>query len=451
MSLFAPIRRLSSFLWPRWVRRLLPQTLFGRTLLIIVLPTLLTLIVATFVFFDRHWYATTLRLTQAVAGDVAVVVELLEDEPDKPHSAQLIKLAQKKMDLSVSFKEGGQLLKGRRRDINPLRVMLSNALADRLRYPHRVMAKEEPNTVVIQVETPRGLYVFQIPQRRIYTPTTEVFIIWMVGSSILLSAIALLFMRNQVRPVRRLADAAEAIGKGQNVPWFKPEGATEVRQAAAALMVMHDRIRRSVGQRTAMLAGVSHDLRTPLTRMKLQLAMMPENAQTRGFESDIADMERMLEAYLAFARGEDGEPVTMTDLAALIGEVVEAMKRQSPHISLAIESNLCLPLRPHAMKRCLQNLLSNALRYGKKAQMTLNVRDNAAEIVVEDDGPGIPLEKREDVFKPFLRLDASRNQDTGGVGLGLTIARDIARAHGGDITLEDSPLGGLRVRIRLPV
>jgi two-component system osmolarity sensor histidine kinase EnvZ len=298
---------------------------------------------------------------------------------------------------------------------------------------------------------PEGVYTVMSPERRIYTPTTQVFIAWMAGSSILLAIVALIFMRNQIRPIRRLAEAAEAIGKGRNVPWFRPEGAAEVRQAAAALIIMRDRLRRQITQRTTMLAGVSHDLRTPLTRMKLQLALMADSPETREFAADIADMETMLEAYLAFARGEDAEPAVPVDIAQLLEEVVSAARRQNPHILLYAPEGVAITMRRNAMKRCLANLIGNAARYGKQAQIVAAAQDQAIDIVIDDDGPGIPPERREDVFRPFMRLDESRNPATGGVGLGLTIARDIARFHGGDVVLEDSPLGGLRARIWLPI
>ncbi|MDX9689798.1 MAG: ATP-binding protein [Alphaproteobacteria bacterium] len=448
--------RLSVRMWRRmhflWLKRMLPKTLFGRTLLIVVLPTILALTVATFVFFDRHWSTVTQRLVHSVAADIGVVVDILDRSDERPDESLIGRLAEKKMDLILTFYEDMNLNGISDRDINPIRVMLSHAMDERVPYPHHIdMRGGGSYAIIVQVEGKRGVYSFQVPRRRIYTPTTEVFIGWMIGSSILLSIIALLFMRNQVRPVRRLAEAAEAIGKGQLVPWFKAEGALEVRQAAAALMIMRDRIRRAMTQRTTMLAGVSHDLRTPLTRMKLQLAMMPETAQTRGFQSDIRDMEHMLEAYLAFARGEESEPVEHTEIGALVASVVESMRRQYGEIPFAVERDICMPVRPQAIKRCFENLLSNALRYGKQAQVTLTVRDNAVDIIVDDDGTGIPPECYEDVFKPFLRLDASRNMDTGGVGLGLSVARDIARAHGGDIVLAKSPtMGGLRARLWLP-
>ena len=433
------------------LKRILPRSLFGRTLLIIVLSTLITLAAATFVFFDRHWTTVTNRMAYALAGDVAAVVELMHESKTPENRTVIADLASAKMDLYVTFMPGASMTPHIHHRLNPLRDILKDALDDRLPYPFDIDMRAAPEVIAIRVIAPEGVYVIQSPERRIYTPTTQVFIAWMVGSSILLSSIALLFMRNQIRPIRRLADAAEAIGKGRAVPWFKAEGASEVRQAAAALMVMRDRLRRQITQRTAMLAGVSHDLRTPLTRMKLQLAMMKETPETKEFAADIADMESMLEAYLAFARGEEAEPELETDLRELLDEVVTPIRRQCPYVMVVVPSGAKATLRRNAMKRCLANLIGNAVRYGKQAQVNVAMRDHAMDITVDDDGPGIEPSRREDVFRPFLRLDESRNFATGGVGLGLTIARDIARFHGGDVVLEDSPLGGLRARLWLPV
>lgn len=430
---------------------MLPRSLFGRTLLIIVLPTLITLAAATFVFFDRHWYTVTHRLTYAVAGDVAVVVELMRKSSTPESVAEVVRLASEKMDLSVNFMPGEKLSQTPKERFDPIRVLLRRALNDRISYPFDIDMRHAPETIAISVEAPEGIYVILSPQRRVYTPTTEVFIAWMVISSVLLSSVALLFMRNQIRPIRRLADAAEAIGKGRDVPGFKLEGAAEVRQAAAALMVMRDRLHRQISQRTAMLAGVSHDLRTPLTRMRLQLALMPESDETRELVSDVAEMEVMLDAYLAFAKGEEAEPAVPVDLAELLTEVVQAARRQNPNIELHVPEGAMVTLRRVAMKRCLTNLLGNALRYGKRAQVRAELRDHAVDILIDDDGPGISADRREDMFRPFTRMEESRNPATGGVGLGLTIARDIARFHGGDVKLEKSPLGGLRARVWLPV
>ncbi|MFY9287633.1 MAG: ATP-binding protein [Alphaproteobacteria bacterium] len=432
-------------------KRLLPRSLFGRTLLIIVIPTLITLSAATFVFFDRHWYTVTNRLTYALAGDVAVVVELLQKSSNPESTAAVMRLADDKMNLFVTFQPGERLSSARRDSFYPLRDMLRHALNDRISYPFDIDMRHASEMIAIHVGAPEGIYTILSPERRIYTPTTQVFVIWMTCSSILLSAIALLFMRNQIRPIRRLADAAEAIGKSREVPWFKLEGAAEVRQAGAALMVMRDRLKRQITQRTDMLSGVSHDLRTPLTRMRLQLEMMKETPETQELIADVADMEVMLDAYLAFARGEEAEAATEVNLAELLNEIVSSAKRQNPHIQLNAPLDINVTLRRNAMKRCLANLVGNAARYGKHTQINVAMRDHAVDVVVDDDGPGVEARQREEVFRPFTRLETSRNPATGGVGLGLTIARDIARFHGGDVVLEDSPLGGLRARVWLPV
>ena len=445
---------------PLWLRRLksiVPRSLFGRTLLIIVTPTVLALSLATFVFFDRHWSTMTQRLTNAVAGDIAMVLELIRNVPDDASRRQIIALAYDKLDnIRIDFMPDASLPNTPNRGNRAITGMLKDALAARLSYPFLIDLWYEPRIVSITVQVPEGVYRFLLPERRLHTPTTEAFIAWMIGSSILLSIIALLFMRNQIRPIRRLADAAEAIGKGQDAPYLKAEGAAEVRQATAAVLVMRDRLRRQVTQRTTMLAGVSHDLRTPLTRMRLQLALMPEDEALRELKADVAEMEAMVEAYLAFARGEEAEQTTEIDLEILLREICDAAQRQlGPHsaktISLKVERPVLLTIRRNAIKRCLTNLVGNALRHGKQVDVTLNVRDHAVDIMIDDNGIGIPADRREDVFRPFLRLDESRNPATGGVGLGLTIARDIVRAHGGDIMLDDSPLGGLRARLWLPV
>lgn len=434
-----------------WLKRFMPRGLFGRTLLIIVTPTILALCVATFVFFNRHWYTVSHRMTRAVAGDVATITELLRQAESDELRQDIVDLASAKMDVDVSFDSEERLPAAKYRFTGPLKEMLKDALVERMDYPFTIDMRYRPETIAIKVGAPDGVYAFLFPERRIYTPTTEVFIGWMIGSSILLSAIALLFMRNQIRPIRRLAAAADAIGKGLDVPSFKQEGAMEVRQAWAALQIMNDRLRRQITQRTAMLAGVSHDLRTPLTRMKLQLALMPGTSEKEGLAKDIADMENMVEAYLAFARGEEGENAAKVDMKELLEEIVGSARRHHPGIEFQAVEGVLLPLRRESMKRCIDNLLSNALRYAQKARVSMNVRSNAVDIIIDDDGPGIPADKREDVFRPFMRLEESRNVATGGVGLGLTVARDIARFHGGEVVLEDSPLGGLRARVWVPV
>jgi two-component system osmolarity sensor histidine kinase EnvZ len=270
-----------------------------------------------------------------------------------------------------------------------------------------------------------------------------------IGASLILTGIAVIFMRNQVRPIRRLALAAENFGKGRDTTRLKPAGALEVRQAATAFLTMRDRIRRQIAQRTEMLAGVSHDLRTPLTRMKLQLALLGDGEETEELRADVGEMETMIDAYLAFARGEGGEMPQRTDMAQLLREAVDGQPGRD-RVILEVAEPIELTIRPSAIRRCLGNLIGNALRYGKNVRVGAGWRQRTLAIVIDDDGPGIPLENREDVFRPFFRLEASRNVATGGVGLGLSIARDIARGHGGEIALEDSPMGGLRVVLILP-
>jgi two-component system, OmpR family, osmolarity sensor histidine kinase EnvZ len=289
-----------------------------------------------------------------------------------------------------------------------------------------------------------------VPRQRLYSSTTYIFVLWMVGSSMVLFTVATMFMRNQVRALRRLANAAENFGKGRHVANFKLEGATEIRQAAAAFIIMRDRIQRQISQRTEMLAGVSHDLRTPLTRMKLALELIGDGIASEELKSDVSEMETMVQGYLDFARGEGTEAPIEVDLQSFLEEIVAAARRDGQSISLTAPVDYRLLLRPNAMKRCIGNLVGNACRHGSHVWLTALPARGAIDIMIDDDGPGIPAEQREAVFRPFFRLDPSRNITTGGVGLGLTIARDIARGHGGDLTLETSPQGGLRTRLHLP-
>src|SRR5690606_7463085 len=328
---------------------------------------------------------------------------------------------------------------------------LEEALNERLQDPFVIDSRTVRGHVEIWVQLPEGVLRALVTDERLFSSTTYIFILWTIGSSVLLFGIAVVFMRNQVKPIRRLAHAAESFGKGQEVRDFKPEGATEVRQAAAAFINMRDRIKRQIQQRTEMLAGVSHDLRTPLTRMKLQLEMLPDVPEAEFLQADVAEMEHMVEGYLAFARGEGQETPAPSDLGGLLRDVVAQMTRDGRTIDLHVEQDLTLPLRRDAMRRCFTNLLANAQRHGRHVAVTAGRRKGRIEVTIDDDGPGIPPERHEDVFKPFFRLEQSRNPATGGAGLGLTIARDVARSHGGDVTLDTAPGGGLRARVWLPV
>ena len=435
------------------IKRFLPRTLFGRSLMIILTPVLLMQVTAAYYFYDRHWDTLTSRLAEGVVGEIAMVMEQLDEAAgNRTQQAIILDRATRTLDLIMSVDPDVSVLVEQPPAPNQiLRSRLSDALRERIGRPFHIDPEVAGEWSIITVLLNEGALKTLVPRRRLFSSTSQVFISWMVGSGVILVAVAIIFMRNQIRPIRRLAIAAESFGKGRDVPNFKPEGATEVRQAAHAFLIMRERIQRQIAQRTEMLAGVSHDLRTPLTRMKLLLAMLGDGPETEELRADVADMEDMIEAYLAFARGEGGEELQPTDLEVLLGEVVGAARREGAIISLSVRDTMMLPLRPQAFKRCLANVIGNARRYAHRIDVSAGRRGTAFEIVIDDDGPGIPPEERDAVFKPFYRMEASRNQQTGGTGLGLTIARDIARSHGGDIRLADSPLGGLRCIVRMPL
>jgi two-component system osmolarity sensor histidine kinase EnvZ len=443
-----------------WARYFLPRGLMGRSLLIFVTPLLLVQLVSAYVFFGTHWDLVTRRMSSSLAGDIGTVIELMRQHPSPAAREQIFALAAQEMELTFTLHPGDILERtgmlgaaSKLADVllgYSLEDNLTNALNERVGRPVFIDAKTSDRDVTLWVQLPDGVLEVRASRKRLYSFTTTIFVVWMVGTSLLLLAIAYHFTSNQVRAVKRLAVAADAFGKGRPVPDFKPEGAAEVRQAGAAFALMRDRLKSQVDQRTEMLAGVSHDLRTPLTRMKLQLAMM-KGEGIADLTEDVGDMERMIEGYLAFARGEGTEASRPADLAALVEDAVARARRDGGRIEVVCEGDLNLPLKAQAMSRCLANLIGNAVRYATNVKVTARRRDEAAEVIVDDDGPGIAADYRELVFKPFYRIEGSRNPKTGGVGLGLTIARDVARGHGGDIILEDSPMNGLRVRLMLPV
>ncbi len=436
---------------PRFrLKAFLPKSLLGRSLLIILTPLILLQLVTATVFYDRHWGTITKRLAASVAGDVGVIVAYLRDHPGPAARAWIVAEAHSHMQLDMSFADGEILRNLPAEDSDISLAALSDAIKAAITLPFQ-LSEVDDDRVAIRVQTADSVLSITTPKKRLSSFTVYLFLVWMVGTSLLLFGVATIFMSNQVRSVRRLAIAAESFGKGRDAPWFKPEGATEVRQAAQAFLVMRDRIKRQIDQRTEMLAGVSHDLRTPLTRMKLQLAMMPADPNAVDLKEDVAEMERMVEGYLAFARGEGREAMRPANLSELVETVVGRFTRNAAPIDLHIERGLTMPLRPHAVERCLSNLIGNAVRYAQHVAVRVGQRADAVEILIDDDGPGIPAAKRDDVFRAFVRIETSRNPETGGVGLGLTIARDVARSHGGDIQLDDSPLGGLRVRMLLPL
>lgn len=434
------------------IKRFLPRTLLVRALLIVVIPLILLQLVTAYIFYDRHWDTISRRLSTALAGDIASYIEIFERDSDHESRLFLAEMAYRDMGLTVAWRPTQSLPRPIPAPGGSLTEQtLARALDDIVRRPYTIDYRPLHKTVQIRIELPSGVLEITTSSERLYSATTYIFLLWMVGTSLVLFAVATLFMRNQVRPIRRLAEAADKFGKGQDVPDFKLGGATEVRLAAAAFMLMRQRIERQIAQRTEMLAGVSHDLGTVLTRMKLQLAMLGDSPELSALKADVVDMEKMVEAYLAFARGESAEMPVETDLSALIEEVAGGFRHDGSRLDLDVARGLVVPLRPAAFKRCLMNVLSNATRHAQHVWVSADRRDSSIEVQVDDDGPGVPADQREAVFKPFFRLDPSRNLQTGGAGLGLTIARDVMRRHGGDIVLGESARGGLNVTLRLPL
>ncbi len=436
----------------RVVKRVLPRSLLGRSLLMILVPLVLLQAVALQVYYGGHLDLVYRRLSGAVAGELQFTLQLMRRYP----GAGQYRLDRRRPRTGNStWPCGLSRMPGwkQRRRVNVLGPMddeLEAALRERLTEPFTMDWTYDPQSVLIRVQLPDGVLDVLAPRKRVDLGTIFLFMSWLAGTAVLLFAIAALFMRNQVRGIRRLADAAEAFGVGRDPGSIRPEGATEVRRAAAAFNRMQERIRRFLTQRTEMLAGVSHDLRTPLTRMRLALAMLPMRREAAEelaeITADVDEMERMIEGYLAFARGEGTEQAEPVNLSALLEEVAAGARRSGASVELDAPAELTLKLRVSAVRRAITNLVDNARRHAHRVVLAaIRVGPRSVHVIVDDDGPGIPLDRRESVFRPF------ESDATGGTGLGLTIARDIVRAHGGDIMLEESPLGGLRARVRLPV
>jgi len=438
---------------PRMPRRFLPRSLLWRSLLMILVPLLLLQAVSLRIFYVTYMDLASRRLSSAVSGEIATTVDLLQRFPGETNRAWILAMAHERFDMVMRVEPGATLDRLRYKDmIGPFDDDLADNLERKIGKPYFMDWNwhGDPRAVLVRVQMPDGVLDIEAPRKRLYFATLYFIVLWLAGTSLVVFLIAAAFMRNQVRAIRRLASAAEAFGRGRDVGPIHPEGATEVRQAAAAFNRMRERIMRFLQQRTEMLAGVSHDLRTPLTRLRLALAVMPrEDAQmateVADMNADLEEMDRMIGGYLAFARGEGAEQAQPTNLVAILDDVAAAARRAGADLALSAPGELTLPLRADALRRAITNLVDNARRHGTHVALATWRAGRAVQITVDDDGPGIPREKRESVFRAF------ETGAEGGTGLGLTIARDIARAHGGEITLEDSPLGGLRARIRLPV
>jgi two-component system osmolarity sensor histidine kinase EnvZ len=443
--------------------RVVPRDLFSRTLLIVVLPLLILQVVLTYVFYERHWDKVTRTLAFGVAGEVGLLVELLDAAPTPEAKAKVLDLARKHFQYAVSLEPNGNLDAAAQASglVSPARLdqRLEERFNEALDHPFAIDTRSidqpnEPDRIAVYVQLDDGILRLLAPRKRVDSDTTRVFIGWMVGLSLLLLALAVYLMTRQVRPILSLARAMDKFGKGRDIGDFRLAGPTEIRRAGAAFNMMRKRLIRHIGQRTEMLAAVSHDLRTPLTRMKLELEMLGEARVAPGqlddLRADVEEMARVVDGYLDFARGEGQENIVATELGPFLQEIADRAGTPRTRVEVELEHPISLSLRPIAMRRCLINLVQNAARHSTFVRIRATAKDRQVWLAIDDNGPGIPENQREAVFRPFYRLDASRRPTTGGVGLGLTIARDIVLGHGGDIELIDAPEGGLRVLIRLP-
>jgi len=436
----------------RWLNSVLPKGLYARALIIMIVPMVVLQSVVAYVFLERHWNLVTRKLSSDVVADIAALIDVYQSYPQDTDAATLKKVALQRLNLTVDFLPLSEMPPpGPKPFFSLLDQSLSEELRSQITRPFWLDTVGRSSWVEIRIQLDNGIMRVLARRNAAYASNSGIFLFWMLGTSSVLLLLAIIFLRNQIKPILRLADAAESFGKGRDVPNFAPRGAREVRRAAAAFIEMKNRIERTIAQRTAMLAGVSHDLRTVLTRFKLELALAGKGPEIEAMKSDVDEMARMLEAYLSFARGDLDEQSAPVDMAEFLEQLRADLEREGHGATVAFHGPPVVTVRPAAFKRCLGNLVSNAARFARSISITGHRDHRYLTITVDDDGPGIPADMREEVFKPFLRLDDARNQDEGNSGLGLSIARDIARSHGGDITLVDSPMGGLRAIVRVPV
>lgn len=426
-------------------KRVLPQSLLGRSLIILIAPLIMVQMILSYIFFDRHTEAILNLLARSIVADVQTIAELT--------SANLpierIQGIAQNFEFDVKFEKEAKIPRhGADRD-RWLYQFMTEALDKNLKFLY--FLRIDNNNIFIDVAHPAGVLHITTPRKRLYSRTTQLVIIWTTVSAALLLIISSIFMRNQLKPIIRLAKSSEDFGKGIDNGPIPIEGATEVRQAGRAYNVMRERINRQLNDRMEMLAGVSHDLRTPLTRMKLQLAMMPQNEEVQDLREDVESMRLMVQGFLDFARGsEHDEASELVTLKPYLEGIIEDLNHLKIKIHLQVPESIKINIRKLSFNRCLTNLLLNSDRYGTQAWITVGQQNKSILINVDDNGPGISENEIAHVFKPFYRVDESRNTETGGVGLGLSIARNVILSHGGEITLGKSPYGGLRVTIKIP-
>ncbi|WP_185983504.1 ATP-binding protein [Aureimonas mangrovi] len=438
--------------FPNWLAKFAPTGLYGRSLIIIITPMVLLQVIVSVVFMERHWATVTQRLSTAVVRDIASIIDVIESYPQDADYSTITRIARETLDLNISVLPAEPLPAAAPRPFfNILDGILSEEITNQIARPFWIDTVGDSRLVEIRIQLDNAVLRVFARRNSAYASNTHIFIVWMVGTSLVLILIAVLFLRNQIRPIQKLAEAADGFGRGLPMPPnFRVRGASEVRRASLAFIQMRDRIERQIEQRTQMLNGVSHDLRTVLTRFRLQLAFFAESEDRRELENDVDEMQRMLEGYLAFAKGEAGEEFGELDLSRVFAKLETQAQMKGCAFSADIQGDPRIMVRPDGFTRLINNLVVNAMRYADSVRVTARHDGRWLTVSVEDDGPGIAPEQREEAFKPFVRLDTARNIDDGGTGLGLAIARDIARSHGGDVLLSASELGGLRAMVRIP-
>jgi two-component system osmolarity sensor histidine kinase EnvZ len=455
MSLSPPASLVRPRSWWRGIWRkaavVLPRGLYARSALIVIAPMVILQGVLAYVFMERDWQRFTTRLSTVLTQDLAAIIDLYESNPQEENRALLARVARERMKIDIEFLASAPLPPALPKPFfSIVDAALSNEIRRQIHRPFWLDTVGRSTFIEIRIQLDGAILRAVAYRSAAYASNSYIFLLWMVGTSFVLIVVAIVFLRNQIKPILLLADAAEAFGKGRD-PDFRPLGAPEVRQAGFAFIEMKRRIERAFDQRTTMLNGVSHDLRTILTRFKLSLALMRQTDETQDLQKDVEEMQRMLEAYLAFARGAAGESAAQIDMHEFLEDLRLDAERHGYDLKVGFSGDPVVAIRPDAFKRCLANLIGNARTHAKQISVTALRDQRFLTIHVDDDGPGIPADRREDVFRPFFRLDEARNQDEGGTGLGLAIALDIARSHGGDISLNDSPAGGLRASVRVPV
>ncbi|CBI76010.1 sensor histidine kinase [Bartonella clarridgeiae 73] len=437
----------------RWLSKKMPKRLYARSLIIIIAPMVLLQTVIGYVFMERHWQMVTERLSTTVVHDIAAIIDIIETYPQQHNYEDIKRIAQQRMGLNISILPPDSLPPpGPKPFFAILDYFLSEEITRQINRPFWIDTVGDSNLVEIRIRLDHNILRVFAMRSQAYASNTSIFLSWMVGTALVLLLIAIYFLRHQIKPIQQLAKAAESFGRGHPLPeGFQPQGADEIRRAGIAFLRMRERIERQIEQRTMMLSGVSHDLRTILTRFKLQLALVSNDFDINPLEQDVSDMQNMLEGYLAFARGEGSENISTIDLNVLMQKFSTNAHLHQRNFSYTIEGSAQIQVRPHAFTRLIGNLLSNAFYYANTIQLTATSQKESFIITIDDDGPGIQKDMHTEVFKPFFRLDKSRNQDASGTGLGLSIAQDIARSHGGNIQLDDSPLGGLRAIVDIPL